>query len=61
MDFSLIFDGIGSSIIGAIIGALITAAISIPISYKMGKKSVHQKQRARDNANQTQIGYKNER
>lgn len=43
-DISFIFDGIGSSLIGAIIGALIGS----PIAYKMGQKSVKQRQKAGD-------------
>lgn len=61
MDFNFIFDGIGSSIIGAIVGAVLTAVISIPVSFNAGKRSVIQKQKARDNANQTQIGAKYDR
>ena len=60
MDWNTLFDDIGAEIISAIIGALVTAAISIPVSYKAGKKSVTQKQRAGDNAIQTQIGTSNE-
>lgn len=56
-DISFIFDGIGSSLISAIIGALIGS----PIAYKMGQKSVKQKQTAGDNATQVQIGVKNAR
>lgn len=56
-DFSFLFDGIGSSVIGAVIGAL----ISSPIAYKFGKNSVKQKQKAGDNVVQVQIGTKNDR
>lgn len=56
-DLSFIFDGIGSSVIGAVIGAL----VSSPIAYKLGKNSIKQKQEARDNASQVQIGVKNDR
>lgn len=55
-DFAVVFDGIGSSIIGAIVGAVVSAAISIPVSYKAGQRSVKQTQKAGDGANQVQIG-----
>lgn len=61
MDWNVIFDGIGSQIIGVVASALVTSAISIPISYNAGKKSVTQKQKAGSNAVQTQIGISNER
>lgn len=40
MDWNVIFDGIGSQIVGVLVGALVTSAISIPISYNAGKRSV---------------------
>lgn len=61
MDWNVIFDGVGSQIIGVLIGALVTSAISIPISYNAGKKSVTQKQKAGNNAVQTQVGVSSER
>lgn len=61
VSWEVIFDGIGSQIAGVIIGALLSAAISVPISYKAGKKSVIQKQKASNNAIQTQIGISNDR
>lgn len=56
MDWSVVFDGIGSSVIGAIVGAVVTAAISIPVSYRAGRKSVRQSQKAGDEARQIQVG-----
>ena len=55
-DFAVVFDGIGSSIIGAIVGAVVSAAISIPVSYKAGQRSVKQTQKAGDGATQVQMG-----
>lgn len=56
MDWSIVLDGIGSSVIGAIVGAIVTAVISIPASYRAGKKSVRQSQKAGDGAKQVQVG-----
>lgn len=61
MDWNVIFDGIGSQIVGVLVGALVTSAISIPISYNAGKRSVAQKQKAGNNAVQTQVSVSNER
>lgn len=51
-----VFDGIGTTIIGAILG-LIVGGVS---GYRIGVKkvSIKQKQTARDMANQVQIGIK---
>lgn len=57
-DWSFIFDGVGSSIIGSIVGAVVTAAISIPVSYRAGKRSITQNQKAGNDASQVQIGIK---
>lgn len=61
MDWNVIFDGVGSQIIGVLVSALVTSAISIPISYNAGKRSVTQKQKAANNSVQTQVGVINER
>lgn len=51
-DMAVIFEGIGSTIIGVVLGAVLSG----PIGYHIGKRSITQKQRARDNASQIQIG-----
>lgn len=61
MDWSVVFDGIGSQIVGVIVGALVTAVFSVPLSYAAGKNSVKQKQKAGDGAIQTQVGVSNEK
>ncbi len=53
MWYEWFFDGIGSQIIGIIIGLLIGGGIGGTVGYKIGAK---QKQKARDNATQMQIG-----
>lgn len=53
MWYEWFFDGVGSQIIGIIIGLLIGGGIGGTVGYKIGVK---QKQKARDNATQTQIG-----
>lgn len=54
MDFSVVFDGIGSSIVEAVIGAVLGALISGPIGYKAGANSVKKTQKAGDGAIQYQ-------
>lgn len=53
MWYEWVFDGIGSQIIGIIIGLIFGGCIGGAVGYKIGAK---QKQKARDNATQTQIG-----
>lgn len=57
MDLSVIFDGVGSTVIGVIL----TAVIAAPVSYKLGQKSVKQSQRAGDGATQVQVNSSNDR
>ena len=57
LDLAVVFEGIGSTIIGALLGA----ALSGPIGYHIGKRTITQRQRARDNASQIQIGETNGR
>lgn len=56
-DLSFVFDGIGSTLIGIVLTALVAG----PAGYALGRRSITQKQKARDNANQTQVGTSNER
>ena len=52
-----IFDGIGSTIIGAILGLIVGALSGGFIGYKIAMKNkIKQNQKAGDNANQQQIG-----
>ena len=60
-DWAVIFDGVGSSIVGAIVGSIVTAVIAIPVSYKAGQSSMRQMQKAGDDAKQIQIGSINDR
>lgn len=49
------FNGLGTALIGLIIGAVGGSVVG----YRIGvKKSIHQKQEAKDNATQVQIGGK---
>lgn len=48
-----IFSGIGTSILAGIVGLIIGGGVG----YKIGiRSSIHQKQKAHDNVNQSQIG-----
>lgn len=48
------FNGLGTALIGLIIGA-----VGGVVGYRIGvKKSIHQKQKAKDNATQVQVGGK---
>ena len=56
MDWSVVFDGVGSSIISAALGAVVAAVGAVPVSYKAGRRSMRQSQKAGDGAKQVQIG-----
>lgn len=57
MDWSVIFDGIGTEIISVIIGLIIGGVGGGLIGYRIGiKNKVKQKQKAGKNSTQTQIG-----
>ena len=52
-----ILDGIGTELIGTVIGLVIGAFGGGAVGYKIGSKNrIKQKQKARDNAKQIQIG-----
>lgn len=52
-----IFDGIGSTIIGTVLGLIVGGAAGGFVGYKVAiKNKVKQSQKAKDNANQVQIG-----
>ncbi len=51
------FDGIGSQIIGIILSFIIGGGVGTAVGYKMGSNNrIKQKQNARDDARQSQIG-----
>lgn len=56
MDLAVIFDGIGSQIIGVVVGALLSALFCVPVGYKAGAKSVRQKQISGNGSTQIQVG-----
>lgn len=56
IDWSVVFDGAGSSIISAALGAVVTAVVAVPVSYKAGRRSMRQSQKAGGEAKQVQIG-----
>ena len=56
-DFSWIFDGIGTEIICVIVSLIVGSIGGGAIGYKIGTKNKNKQiQKAKDNANQSQIG-----
>lgn len=54
-----IFDGIGTELIGIIIGFIVGGVGGGFVGYRIGKNKAKQIQKARDNANQNQVGIVN--
>ena len=53
------FDGIGTELISIIIGLIVGGIGGGFVGYRIGKNKVKQTQKARDNANQNQVGVVN--
>lgn len=50
--YQWLFDGIGTAVLGLVVGGLGGGFVG----YRIGKQSIRQSEKARDNAVQTQIG-----